>query len=694
MAQLLELDLSSAPASTTALEQAERRIHDLQVQVELLQLEIAELRARHLSPGDKDFGLGSMRIEREATFDEVERLANVGSWVWDVRTNEVAWSEQCFRIFGYDPALDEARLDNFYAALHPDDRELLLAHSGRTATTGITAPAPCCRFLHKDGSTRHVILSGTPIRDQEGQLIRIVGAALDVTGFMMVNSELEHTAQLLNEAERLASLGSWVWTAATGRIEWSDTMYQIMGIEHGTLITQALFYERVHPDDRDHVRASEAFFATGSSLPVEFRVCWPDGTQRHVYMVARHEHATSGEPARVLGMVQDITHRVQLEQQLRHSQKMDAIGTFAGGIAHDFNNYLMVIQGNVQLIKARTSLDEADSGILNEIGTAASGCAALTRQLLSLARRQVSAPRVLDLAKLVANSSALLRRLLGDHIELVLSPGGSTMVRADPAQLEQVIVNLAVNARDAMPDGGVVTIESSRVTLDADFVSSRPQLCPGEYVRLSVKDVGDGIPQAIQARVFEPFFTTKGHGKGTGLGLSTVYGIVQQWHGHIELESHLGRGTVFRVWLPAYEGPADRPRESERPPPATSGHETVLLAEDEPQVRQLIRTVLEQAGYVVLVAENGEQALRKARRTSQIDLLLSDVRMPHLGGVQLARQVRETWPEVKVLLMSGYPDVDAVTAHEGGAALFAKPFSPHELLERVRHTLDRPAEGC
>jgi PAS domain S-box-containing protein len=565
-------------------------------------------------------------------------------------------------------------------------------HSVRTATTGITAPAPLCRFIHKDGSTRHVILTGTPIRNQSNELIRIVGAALDVTGFVAVESQLRHKAQLLDEAERIAGLGSWVWSASTDRIEWSETMYGIFGIEPGTLITNELFFARVHPDDREHVKNSSQCFADGRANPVDFRVMWPDGSVRHVCMEASTERDGQGRLTRLVGTVQDITARTQLEQQLRHSQKMDAIGTFAGGIAHDFNNYLMVIQGNAQLMKARWSLDASKQGMLNEITTAASSCAALTRQLLSLARRQVSAPRLLDVAALASGSAALLKRLLGDHVQLALSThGGGTVVRADPAQLEQVIVNLAVNARDAMPDGGVVSIEIQRMHVDAEFASSRPALNPGDYVRLSVQDAGAGIPASIHTRVFEPFFTTKGHGKGTGLGLSTVYGIVQQWRGHVEFESQLGQGTVFHIWLPAHDGPAESTREMEQRVPAV-GHETVLLAEDEPQVRDLIRTVLEQAGYVVLVAEDGEQALRQARRASQVDLLVSDVRMPRLGGVQLARQLRETWPEIKVLLMSGYPDIDAVNAQDSGVsdALFAKPFGTNDLLDRVRRTLDRP----
>jgi two-component system cell cycle sensor histidine kinase/response regulator CckA len=689
----------STPASTTQ-EDYERRIQNLTERVSTLQLEVAALRARHLRADERDVGIGSLLTEREASFNDVERLANVGSWLWDVRTNEVAWSEQAFRIFGYDPAVDTATRDAFFAALHPDDRDFLFNASARTASMGVTAPAPRCRFIHKDGTIRHVLLTGTPIRDQSGQLIRIVGAALDVTEFVAVESELRRTAQLLNEAERMAGLGSWNWTAATGAIEWSDTMYRIFGVAPGTAVSTEVFFERVHPDDRDHVRNSgqcdaDPRYADGRARPIEFRLLWPDGRVRYVCMEARTERDESGRVQRLMGTVQDITLRAQLEQQLRHSQKMDAIGTFAGGIAHDFNNYLMVIQGNVQLMRVRADAATFERARLDEIAAAGNSCTALTRQLLSLARRQASDPRQVDVKALVHSSAPLLRRLLGDHIELlVVAPAVDTIVRIDPAQLEQVLVNLAVNARDAMPEGGCITIDTACCNVEAEFASSRPALSAGAYVRLSVKDNGAGIPPAVQARVFEPFFTTKAHGKGTGLGLSTVYGIVKQWHGHVEFESQLGHGTEFRVWLPSMPGPADSLLESERPAPA-AGRETVLLAEDEPQVRRLIHTVLEQAGYTVLVAEDGQHAVRVAQQTLHIDLLISDVRMPHVGGVELARRLRKIWPELRVLLMSGYPDIDAVNARENGVgdALFTKPFGTNELLSRVRSALDRASTG-
>jgi PAS domain S-box-containing protein len=675
---------------------AERRVRELERRVASLQAEVASLRARQLRSGEQDSGVGCMSTEREVMHAEVERLANIGSWSWDVRTNAVAWSEQAYRIFGYEPGVDAATNEAFFAALHPDDRKVLLEAAPRTALTGITSPPPRCRFIHRDGSVRHAILTGSPIRDASGELVRIVGAALDITGFVEVESELRRTAQLLNDAERMAGLGSWSWCAESQRIHWSETMYRIFGIEPGVEITSDLFYERVHPDDREHLRNSSHCLAGGRALTSEFRVSWPDGSVRHVTMESHAERDEHGRPLRLMGTVQDITARAQLEHQLRHSQKMDALGTFAGGIAHDVNNYLMVIQGNAQLLRARSTPGSFESRRVEEIGTAASSCAALTRQLLSFARRQASAPRLVDTGELIANRAQLLRRVLGDEVELVVSTGGRPAVsRIDPAQLEQVLVNLAVNARDAMPVGGVVRIDVVSCLVDVEFASSRPALSPGSYVRISVRDTGTGIPAAVRARVFEPFFTTKAQGKGTGLGLSTVYGILKQWRGHIELESQVGEGTVFHVWLPAHPGPADSVRESEPARPAP-GCETVLLAEDEPQVRFLIQTVLEQAGYTVVLAEDGRHALELAERLGHVDLLVSDVRMPHLGGVELARRLRSLWPRLEVILMSGYPEVDSADTHDPGVghSLLAKPFGTTDLLGCVRKALDRMSESA
>jgi two-component system, cell cycle sensor histidine kinase and response regulator CckA len=681
-------DLSESQPSELAA--AHSQVRELKQMVEQLQLQMAELKTRRVRADELDSGLGSLRVEYETSLQEVERLAHVGSWQWDVRTNEVAWSEEFYRILGYDPAVDPATMDRFYATLHPDDCAMLRSHEPRVATTGITAPGLRVRVLRNDGSVRQVSLAGAPIRDQKGELIRIVGAALDVTEFVSVERDVQRTTQLLNEAQRIASLGSWNWVLETNRIEWSDTMYQIFNVAPGTVITNEVFFERVHPEDRERVRSSQACFI-GRGAPLEYRVVWPDGSVRHAYMEVSSERDAEGHLVRVVGTVQDITARKQLEDQFRQAQKMEAIGTLAGGIAHDFNNYLLVIQGNVHLLKSSLPTGGGEKDLLGEIKSAVGSCASLTRQLLALARRQVSTPRVVDVGELVAGSTRLLRRLVGDHIELVLQAQAERhIVRMDPSHVEQVLVNLVVNARDAMPDGGVVSIQTARRNLSLEEAESLPALTPGEYVCLSVKDTGVGIPLAVQARIFEPFFTTKGHGKGTGLGLATVYGIAQQWKGHVEFQSTPGKGSEFRVWLPAHAGVADKLRDKEEAL-GVRGKETILLVEDEPQVRRLVRTVLEHAGYVVLVAEDGQDALRVAERALRIDLLLSDVRMPRLGGVQLARRLSSAWPRLKVLLMSGYPDVDAVALGESGfaEALLAKPFTTSELLERMRALLDQ-----
>jgi two-component system cell cycle sensor histidine kinase/response regulator CckA len=310
--------------------------------------------------------------------------------------------------------------------------------------------------------------------------------------------------------------------------------------------------------------------------------------------------------------------------------------------------------------------------------------------MLAFSRRQIFTLADVDLNVVVAGTGRMIGRLIGEDVVVETDlDAGLSLVRADVGQIEQVFVNLVVNARDAMPHGGALRIETRDVRLDAPVATERELIPAGAYVRLAVSDTGEGISADVLPHIFEPFFTTKEHGKGTGLGLSTVYGIIKQWRGHVELDSQSGQGTEFRVWLPAQAGPADSVDAVERPRPAP-GRETVLLAEDEPQVRRLIHTVLEQAGYTVLVAEDGQHALRVAEGAGHVDLLVSDVRMPHLGGVELARRLRLLWPEVQVLLMSGYPDIDAVNAQASGVgdALFAKPFDTSDLLDRVRNMLD------
>jgi len=399
--------------------------------------------------------------------------------------------------------------------------------------------------------------------------------------------------------------------------------------------------------------------------------------------------------ARVVAAAGEHRERRELEQRLLQSQKMDAVGRLAGGVAHDFNNVLTAILGSVELLLTdERGMERREE--LDIIRDAATRAQDLIRQLLAFSARQVLQPTVLDCNGLVKNLSKMLRRVIGEDIELTttLEPGLGA-IRADAGQLEQVLVNLAVNARDAMPEGGRLVIATANADFDAAHAvpDEAPPLPPGRYVVLRVTDSGTGMEPQVQARIFEPFFTTKPQGKGTGLGLATVYGIVRQSGGHIDVDSVVGRGTTFRIYLPRADAAAEAPATAAAaaPPPPPPGRETVLLAEDDPLVRLLARKVLEKAGYTVLVAESGADALALAERhTGAIDLLVTDVVMPEMSGRELMRRLTQRHDRIKVLYVTGY--ADEAVAHHGvldpGTAFLPKPFTPERLTRKLREVLD------
>jgi two-component system, cell cycle sensor histidine kinase and response regulator CckA len=407
-----------------------------------------------------------------------------------------------------------------------------------------------------------------------------------------------------------------------------------------------------------------------------------------------HLASFEGRPARFV-MVSDQTKRIKAELQLRQSQKMEAVGRLAGGIAHDFNNVLLVVLGlSEEILSEPETSAQTREGVL-EIRAAAERAAQLTRQLLMFSRQQVLEPRVLDLNRVLLDIQRMLGRVLGEHLRLVIKPGqGLGNILADSSNIEQVLMNLAVNARDAMPGGGHLTIETANVVLDDEFARDHLDAKPGEYVLLSVTDTGSGMDQRTSARIFEPFFTTKELGKGTGLGLSTVLGIVQQSGGCIYVYSELGLGTSFKVYLPRVHAESVIQRTAP-PTAALRGSETVLLVEDDPGVRDVARRILERFGYAVLTASTPAEAVAQCEAHSgALRLLLTDVVMPGENGVKLANQLTRLLPRLKVLFMSGYTD-GSIGAHglqEGGGAFLQKPFSAETLARKVRAVLD-DAEG-
>ncbi|HYK82143.1 MAG TPA: ATP-binding protein [Gemmatimonadales bacterium] len=404
--------------------------------------------------------------------------------------------------------------------------------------------------------------------------------------------------------------------------------------------------------------------------------------------------ATSGGARQVLGVATEITHRKQLETQLAQAHKMEAVGRLAGGVAHDFNNLLTAMLGATDLLLQQLGPEHPGRDDADAVRQAALRAAELTRHLLAFSRQQVLAPRALDLNALISDIERMLRRLIGEHIELrtALAPGLG-VVRADPGQLEQVVMNLAVNARDAMPRGGRLLIETANVELDA---GARPQVpvIPGPYVMLAVTDTGSGMDAATQVRIFEPFFTTKEMGKGTGLGLATVYGIVKQSGGYIWVDSEPGQGATFRIYLPRVEAAVEPAVPAPQPSASFEGTETVLLVEDQADVRRATQKVLEGRGYRVLVAGDGAEALRVSEQHGgPIHLLLADVVMPGMSGRDVGLALAPARPEMKALYVSGYANASIIAdgALEPGLAFLQKPFTADALARKVREVLEAPA---
>jgi PAS domain S-box-containing protein len=450
----------------------------------------------------------------------------------------------------------------------------------------------------------------------------------------------------------------------------------------------------VHDESRRDFAARLELRAGGSAGHTEMRLRKRDGSDLWVLLDLTSIVAASGEYQGALIMAVDVTARKRLEDQLLQAQKLEAVGRLAGGVAHDFNNLLSVI-----LSYAAFSLDALDAthpirADLEEVIKAGERAADLTHQLLAFSRRQVLEFKTLDLNQVLSGMQKMLRRLLREHIELRFIPAQALgKVRADPGQMEQVVMNLVVNAQDAMPNGGRITIETADAELDDSYAASHFGVEPGHYVMLTITDTGAGIDRETRTRIFEPFFTTKEKGKGTGLGLATVLGIVEQSRGHISVQSEPGVGTTFRIYLPRTEERLD----SVIPPtplPATfRGDETILLVEDEDSIRAVLRTVLVRHGYTVLEAQNGGEAfLLSERYRSKIQLLITDLIMPRMSGRELAERLQPTRPKIKVLYVSGYTEDSAIT--EGvlgpGIAFLQKPIRPDAFLCKVRNVLDSP----
>jgi two-component system, cell cycle sensor histidine kinase and response regulator CckA len=525
----------------------------------------------------------------------------------------------------------------------------------------------------------------------------------DVTDLVQRDQALRESQASLAAAQRIAKLGSWeldlVNPGAAGRepLRWSDETFRIFGYEPGEIdVSNESFFRLVHPDDRESLRqAVDQAIAEGSTCNVEHRARRRDGREIIVQALATVERDAAGAPVRMVGTVQDITERKHIEDGLRQSQKMEAVGQLTGGLAHDFNNLLTVIIGSAeQLEEIRQGENPLAEKLLSNITRAADQASALTRRLLAFARKQPLQPRAVNINEYVLGMKPLLQRSIGEHIAIQMVPAADLWAAyVDPHQVEAAVLNLAINARDAMREGGHLTIETANVIMAEQQAARYGDVTPGEYVALDVSDDGRGMPAEILARAAEPFFTTKPPGEGTGLGLSMVYGFAKQSGGHMNIHSEVGHGTTVRLYFPRarvaaeLRGPA--PAAPDAPP---GGRERILIVEDEPAVRESAVSLLLGLGYAVLEAADGPAALALAERNPPVDLLLTDLIMPGgMNGVALAEALKARQPALRILYCSGYSE-NAILPLGEPASLLQKPYRRQELAHKIRAALDAPGK--
>ena len=548
--------------------------------------------------------------------------------------------------------------------------------------------------LHADGPHTSIVHK-FPLFAADGRICALGGVATDISA----RKRAEEVVRRREEEHRrlIENVPEVVWKAdPLGNAFFiSEKIEDLFGYTAQEVYEGGarLWFARMHEEDRERVAEAYAkLFSESQPFDVEYRIQHRDG--RWMWWHDRaNSFASDGGGSHAEGLLSDITERKHTQQQLLQRHKMEAIGQLAGGLAHDFNNLLTVIKGNNDMLSESLEPGTPARRGAEQVGKAADRAASLTRQLLAFSRMQVLQPQVLDLNALISELGTMLPRLLGEDVEFVVATDPHLgRVKADEVQLEQVLVNLAANARDAMPHGGKLVIETKNVALDAETARVHQTAPAGLYVLLTVSDTGQGMDKETQSHIFEPFFTTKKQGKGTGLGLATVYGIVKQSRGFIWVYSEPGQGTTFKIYLPRVEEPLETAEHHRNRAPKLRGSETVLLVEDEEAVRELVGGFLRTNGYAVLEATNGFEGLRlAARHGGNIDLLLTDLIMPKMGGWELADRLAGERPDLKVIYMSGYSEYVAAPGakREHRGAFLQKPFSMQELGGRIREALDK-----
>jgi two-component system cell cycle sensor histidine kinase/response regulator CckA len=592
------------------------------------------------------------------------------------------------KVLGY--SLEELKKSSSFEQIHPEDRERVKQAAEEARRTGIGKPLEY-RAQHKDGTWRVLESTASVIRNSKGNPENLVIVNRDVTDRRRSAEALRRSEASFRSVVEDAPYGIYRATLSGELVLVNSALEKMLGYSSKEELLRTNLASRIYRHPNEHEKLNQLLLQKDFK---DVEVDWKrrDGAPITVRCSGCPIKDESGAIAYVEVFAEDVTERRGLERQLRMAQKMEAVGRLSGGIAHDFNNLLGVIIGYSQVLKRTLGSQNAAFEYAEEIEKASQRAVSLTRQLLAFSRQQVLEPVVLNLNTLVADMEKMLPRLIGEDIALKLELDPAlAQVKADPGQIEQVLLNLAVNARDAMPNGGKLLIHTANVDLDVAYTHDHPGSRAGSYVMLRVTDTGTGIDPEIQSQIFEPFFTTKERDKGTGLGLATVYGVVKQSGGYIAVDSEKGKGAAFSVFLPRLEQLTVQSSPLITAPMDTRGTETILLVEDAEPLRKLAAMFLKESGYSILTAADGQLALQVARQNpGPIHLLLTDVVMPGINGRVLAERLAPTQPGMKVLYMSGYTD-SFIAGHgvlEPGTHLLHKPFTQEALTRKVRELLD------
>lgn len=631
--------------------------------------------------------LSNQLADTEASFRLLFTNNPQPMWIYDLETFRfLEVNAAAVSLYGYSR---EEFLSMRISDIRPAEDLPRLSAEVRRKTSGLRHAGEW-RHRHKDGHLAAVEIVSHPLRfsGRSAELIVVH----DVTERKRAEEALREAEQRYRSIFEEAVVGIFRTTPDGRFLAVNPTMASMLGYDSAEELISIVtdIDHQIYVDPGRRAEFTRAMQEQDTARNFEFEVYRKDGSKMWLSMNARAVR-NGGAVLYYDGSIEDITERKSLQEQLRQSQKMEAMGRLAGGVAHDFNNALAVITGYGDLLLQHIPQTDPLRNFVEEINKAGFRAAGLTRQLLAFSRKQVIQPRVVDLNSVITETEKMLRRLIGEDVEIMLERASDLgRVKADVGQIEQVLMNLVVNARDAMPLGGKLMIATANADLDHTYTHGHSFVTPGRYILLSVSDTGCGMSKETQAHIFEPFFTTKPMGKGTGLGLSTVYGIVKQNGGYIFVYSELGQGSSFKIYLPRVEKTSEPIEAIVSRAPLPGGSEVILLVEDEDSLRKLTRTCLEDAGYTVMVAEDGQSAMKTAKQQNgPIHLLLTDVVMPGTSGRQLAETLSRLRPEIRVLYMSGYTN-DLIAHHgvlETGAVLLEKPFNLATLLAKVREAL-------